>query len=80
MYFYCGKPGHFQKNCRHYWKDKGGANGAKPKKNPERNDTSTIATSEEELLLISEKNELNLVSDESIWVVNFGASFHLTPD
>ena len=36
--------------------------------------------SEEELLLISEENELHLVSDEMTWVVNSEASFHLSPD
>ena len=31
-------------------------------------------------MLISEQNEVNLVGDESTWVVDSGASFHLTPD
>ena len=39
-----------------------------------------IATSEEELMLITEESELNFASDETMWVVDFGASFHLTPD
>ena len=78
--FYCGKPGHFQKNYRHYRKEKGGANGAKPKKNPERKGTLAIAISEEEELLISEKNQLNIVGNELTWVVDSGASFHLTPN
>ena len=77
--FYCGKLEHFQKNFQHYRKDKGGVDCAEPKKNPERKGTSTISTSEEELLLISEQNELNLVGDESTWVVDSGASFHLAP-
>ena len=41
---------------------------------------SEITTSEEELLLIIEECELHLVSDESTWVVDSGASYHLTPD
>ena len=63
--FYCGKSGHFLKNCHHFRKDKGGLDGSEPKNNPERRGTSTIATSEEELLFISEQSELNLVGDES---------------
>ena len=31
-------------------------------------------------MLINERNEVNLVSDESTWMVDSGASFHLTPD
>ena len=78
--FYCGKSGHFQKNCRHFRKDKGGADGVQPKKIPDNKNTSGIATSEEELLLINEQNELNLVGDKLTWVVDLGTSFHLTPD
>ena len=37
-------------------------------------------SSEEEILLIIEENELHIVSDETTWVVNSGASFHLTPN
>ena len=32
------------------------------------------------MLLITEESELHLVSDEATWVVDFGASYHLTPD
>ena len=39
-----------------------------------------IATCEEEELLISEQNKINLVSEESTWVVDSRASFHLTPN
>ena len=41
---------------------------------------SAIARSEEELLLISEESELHLVCDETTWVVDSGASFHLSPE
>ena len=78
--FYCGKSGHFQKNCRHFGKEKGGDDGAKPRKIPDRKGTSSIMTSEEEILLISKQNEVNFVSDETTWVVNSGVSFHLNPD
>ena len=80
LHFYCGKPGHFQKNYRHFRRDKGGADGAEPKKISEKRGTSAIATSEEELMLIIEESDLNLDSDESTWVVNSEASYHLTPD
>ena len=37
-------------------------------------------TSEEELLLVTEESELHLVSDETMWLVNSGVSYHLIPD
>ena len=78
--FYYGKLGHFQKSCRNFQKDKGGVDGAEPKKISERRGTSAITKSEEELLLIIEESELHLVNDESTWVVDSGALYHLTPD
>ena len=55
--FYCGKLGHFQKNCWHFRKDKG-ADTTNPKKSsdrraPDQKRTSVITTSEEELMLIA---------------------------
>ena len=46
----------------------------------DRKGTTTIVASEQELMLITEESELNLASDETTWVVDSGASFHLTPD
>ena len=59
---------------------KGGADNFELKKISERKGTSAIATSEEERLVIIEESELHLVNDASTWVVDSGASFHLTPD
>ena len=78
--FYGGKPGHYKKTCWHFKKDKGGDEGAELNNISERRGTSAITTSEEELLLINEQRELTLVGDESKWLVDWGASFHLTPD
>ena len=52
--FYCGKLGHFQKNCHNFQKDKGGAGGAEPKKILERRGMSAIPPSNirPEVLLI----------------------------
>ena len=57
----------------------GGVDGVEPKKIPNRKNTSTIAVSEEELLFLSEQNEVNPIGEESTWVVDSGASFHVTP-
>ena len=50
------------------------------KKVSDTKNVATIAISEEELLLINEQNKVNLVDNESTWVVDSGASFHLTPN
>ena len=67
--FYSRKPKHFQKNFRHYRKDKGGVDGVVPKNIPDNKNTSTIAATEEEMLFISEQKEVNLSDKESTWVV-----------
>ena len=43
---YCGKPEHFQKDCRHLKKDKGALKDVDPKKISEEKGTFAIATSE----------------------------------
>ena len=75
---YCGKTGHFQKNCRRLNKDKGIAGDVEPRNIYDEKNTSAIAASEEELLFISKQARVNLVNDECSWVVDSSASFHLT--
>ena len=60
-------------------KDKTLANEVEPGKISDDKNTSAIATSEEEMLFICEQTGVNLVNVECSWVVDFGASFHLTP-
>ena len=52
----------------------------KDRRGPARKGSTVIAASEEELMLITEESELNLAGDEMTWVVDSGASFHLTSD
>ena len=54
-------------------------NDAEPKKILDGNGTSAIAISEEEILFICEQASANLASEESTWVIDLGASFHITP-
>ena len=82
--FYCGKPGLF-----HFRKDKETDDtdskrsidrNCKDRRGTDRKGSTTIAASEEELMLITEESELNLTGDEMTWVVDSRASFHLTLD
>ena len=77
--FYCGKPGHFQKDYRHLKKDKGTTNEAEPRKIPDGNGTSAITTSEEDILFICEEASSNIASEESTWEIDSGASFYINP-
>ena len=77
--FYYGKPGHFQKDCRHLKRDKGAWNDVEPKKISEEKGTSVVAASEEEILFICEQARANLASEACTWVIGSSASFHITP-
>ena len=66
-------------DCRHLKKDKDASKDVESRKISEEKGTSTIATSEEELLLISEHICVNLANDLCTWIVDSGVSFHLTP-
>ena len=77
--FYCGKPGHFQRNYRHFKQDKGIVDDVEPRKISNDNNTLAIAIREEELLIIFEQANVKLANVEYSWVVDSGASFHLTP-
>ena len=55
------------------------ANDFEPRKISDDKNISPIATNEEELLFICEQASVNLTNVKCSWVVNSGASFHLTP-
>ena len=60
--FYSGKPGHFQKNFQNFKRDKGNGDSTELRKTSKEQNTSAIATSEEELF-ISKQACVNLGSD-----------------
>ena len=68
IFFYCGKPGHFQKDCQHLKRNRGVSNNVEPRKRRQ-----------EELLFICEQVRANLANEECTWVIDSGASFHITP-
>ena len=74
--FYYGKPGHFQKDCRNLKKDKGASKDAR--KISKEKGISAIAISEEEILFICDQASTNLASEDCTYVIDSGASFHIT--
>ena len=78
-YFYCGKPGHFQRNCRQLKQEKGIVDDVEPRNFFDDKNTLATETGEEELLFISEQASVNIANVECSLVVDSSASFHLTP-
>ncbi|KAK8662715.1 hypothetical protein V6N13_024606 [Hibiscus sabdariffa] len=82
--YYCGKPNHKKLECRNFKRDQ--KNGTikcdqvDPKKE-EENRTTVVAAKEEEdwIFLFGGNNYLNLAQDDCSWIVDSGASFHVTP-
>ena len=71
---YCHKTGHIQKYC-FLWKKE---NKGKQEKKEHHNDRVSTATSDD-LLIVDYENMINVVSDGSDWVIDSGASLHVTP-
>lgn len=81
--FYCGKDGHKKPECRFLKRDqKAGTvhpDVIDPKKKLEEKTTTAVASDDENVFLVSEVNYLNVVFDDCTWIVDTGASFHVTP-
>ena len=81
--FYCGKPGHKKSECQILKRDQKVGNvkpdQVDPKKKKEKSTTAMAANEDVDVFLIGEANYLNVADDESSWIVDSGASFHVTP-
>ena len=74
---YCNKTGHIQKYCFKWKKDNIDKKG-KQKENDYGND-SVITNTGGDLVLLRDFESINLVSDESMWIIDSGATLHVTP-
>ncbi|VFQ73301.1 unnamed protein product [Cuscuta campestris] len=71
---YCHKKGHLMKNCfKLKNKDKN-----KPEGKDGENDRHVAATTSCDLIVVSDNDLINVASDESSWVIDSGAAFHVT--
>ena len=68
--YHCNKPGHMKKECR-LWKREQGE-GKKDEK-----ETNTVAT-EGDVVIVCDDSYVSLACQESDWVIDSGASFHVT--
>lgn len=75
---YCHKMGHIQRNC-FIWKRESKNNNSKQRdKNHDDDDRVTTATCDD-LIILRDYDSVNLVSDESMWIIDSGATLHVTP-
>ena len=80
--FYCGKPNHKKVDCRKYKRDL--AEGKIANKNEQKGENGAAMTAEcvgEDYLVIEDEECYSDVRDDAMsWVVDSGASFHITSD
>lgn len=81
--YYCGKPGHKRPECRFLKRDQQAGTVhldlINPKKNKEDGTTTAVASNDENIFFIGDENYLNVAFDDCTWIVDTGASFHVTP-
>ncbi|KAE8697223.1 hypothetical protein F3Y22_tig00110627pilonHSYRG00093 [Hibiscus syriacus] len=81
--YYCGRMGYKKMECRSFKRDQKAENvkldQISPTKKQEENSTTTVVSKENMLYLVDEGNILNIAYDDSSWIVDSGASFHVTP-
>ncbi|VFQ58709.1 unnamed protein product [Cuscuta campestris] len=71
---YCHKKGHLMKNCfKLKNKDKN-----KPEGKDGENDRHVATTTSGDLIVVSDNDLINVAFDESSWVIDSGAAFHVT--
>ncbi|RDY06562.1 hypothetical protein CR513_09439, partial [Mucuna pruriens] len=74
---YCHKIEHIQKHC-FLWKKENKGKKGKSKKKDDDDDCVTTTTSDD-LIILLDFESVNLVSDRSIWIIDSGATLHVTP-
>ena len=79
--FYCGKTNHKKNDCRKYKRDL--AEGKVANKNEQKGENGAAMTAEceegEDYLIIEDEECYSVVRDDAMsWVVDSGASFHIT--
>ncbi|MCH96757.1 protein FEZ-like, partial [Trifolium medium] len=80
--YYCGKPGHRKFEYKILKRDKKAKTVHPDQIDPKKKDngtTTSVASNNENMFLVEEENYLNIASDDYIWIIDSGASFHVTP-
>ena len=75
-YYHCGKAGHIIRHCRYLKREK---SRKRDKDKDKENDKDTITIAYDDVLIVYHENFENLACDDSSWIMDFGASCHVTP-
>ena len=71
--YYCHKKGHMKRKCRKLkFKEQ------KKEKNSEKKQNDTAIVIDGELMIIRDDASVNLIGQDMDWVIDYGASFHVT--
>ena len=73
---YCNRTWHIQRYC-FLWKKENKDKKGKQKEKDHDDDRVTTATSDD-LVILHDLDSLNLVSDESMWIIDSGVTLHVT--
>ena len=76
---YCHKTGHIRRNCFLWKKENKDKKGKQKEKHHDNDDHVTSAICDDDLIILPEHDSVNLVSDESMWIIDSGATLHVTP-
>jgi hypothetical protein len=72
--YYCDKPGHMQKDCKKYKRDKKGRDEDKN----EDNGTAAVVF-DGDVAIVCDDGCVNLACQDTTWVADSAASYHVTP-
>ncbi|GKV50247.1 hypothetical protein SLEP1_g56959 [Rubroshorea leprosula] len=75
----CGKQGHYQKDCWHN-RDKNVRKRADTHEEKEAKENTATITSDGEVYLLCENDNIDVAHHDSTWVVDTVASYHVTPN
>jgi hypothetical protein len=75
---YCHKMGHIQRNY-FIWKRESKNNNSKQRDKNHDDDNRVTTAICDDLIILRDYDSVNLVSDESMWIIDSGATLHVTP-
>jgi len=75
---YCHKIRDIQRNCFLWKNENKDKKGKQKEKHHDNDDRVTIATCDDDLIILRDHDSVNLVSDESMWIIDSGVTLHVT--